>query len=250
MTLPPDPAADRADDRAGDSGAVPSLPLRASVLLLDMDGTLIDSGPAVERSWNTLFAELGTDLEFGAQQHGMPARQVLGQVLPDLGEEELTAAHRRIEELEISDVDGIVVLPGTERLLAELDAAAEQLGRPTWTIVTSCTAPLFEARWARTGLPVPAGLVTADQVSNGKPHPEPYLLGAERLGVEPSAAVVVEDSLGGLRAGAAAGSRTVAVTSTTPAGDLAPLADALVTSLDDLEIRIDGNELLLSRRGG
>lgn len=226
-----------------------ALPLRGAVLLLDMDGTLIDSGAAVERSWNRLFSELGVDLEFGPQHHGMPARQVLGEVLPDLSENELAAAHRRVEELEIDDVDEIVVLPGSERLLDELDAAARQLDRPTWTIVTSCTRALFEARWARTGLPVPDGLVTADQVTRGKPDPEPYLLGAGRLGADPAASIVIEDSIGGLRSGAAAGSRTIAVTSTTPAGDLAPLADSLVTSLDDLEIRVDGDALLLSRRG-
>lgn len=241
MTAPSDPASLRAPEH--------TLPLRGSVLLLDMDGTLIDSGPAVERSWGRLFAELGTDLRFGSEQHGKPARQVLGEVLPGLGEDELAAAHRRIEELEIEDVDEITVLPGTERLLGELDAAAAQLGRPTWTIVTSCTRPLFEARWARTGLPVPDGLVTADQVGKGKPDPEPYLLGAQRLEADPTTSIVIEDSIGGLRSGAAAGSRTVAVTSTTPAGDLAPLADALVTSLDDLEVRVDGDELLLVRRG-
>ena len=155
MTASPDLAPDTA------------LPLRTDALLLDMDGPLIDSGPAVERSWNTLLRELGTALEFGPAHHGMPARQVLAEVLPGASEEQLQAAHRRIEELEIEDVEGIVVLPGTERLLGELDAAAEQLGRATWTIVTSCTRPLFEARWARTGLPVPAGLVTADQVTRG-----------------------------------------------------------------------------------
>lgn len=239
MTAPSDPT----------SAPAHALPLRAAGLLLDMDGTLIDSGPAVERSWNQLLRELGTDLEFGAEQHGKPARQVLGELLPELGEAQLDAAHRRVEELEIEDVDGIVVLPGTERLLRELDAAAEELGRQTWTIVTSCTRPLFEARWARTGLATPDGLVTADQVTRGKPDPEPYLLGAERIGADPTACIVIEDSLGGLRSGAAAGARTIAVTSTTPAGDLAPLADALVTSLDDLEVRVDGTELVLSRRG-
>ena len=237
MTASSDPAPDTA------------LPLRTGALLLDMDGTLIDSGPAVERSWNTLLRELGTDLVFGHTHHGMPARQVLAEVLPEASEEQLRAAHRRIEELEIEDVEGIVVLPGTERLLGELDAAAEQLGRGTWTIVTSCTRPLFEARWARTGLPVPAGMVTADQVSRGKPDPEPYLLGAQRLGADPARTVVLEDSVGGLRSGIAAGARTVAVTSTTPAGELSPLADALVTSLDDLEIRVEGEELVLARRG-
>ena len=237
MTASPDTAPDTA------------LPQRTGALLLDMDGTLIDSGPAVERSWNRLLRELGTDLEFGHAHHGMPARRVLAQVLPEATEDEIDAAHRRIEELEMADVDGILVLPGTERLLAELDAAAEQLGRATWTIVTSCTRPLFEARWARTGLAVPAGMVTADQVSRGKPDPEPYLLGAERLGIDPSRTIVLEDSVGGLRSGIAAGARTVAVTSTTPAGELSPLADALVTSLDDLEVRVDGEELVLARRG-
>lgn len=226
-----------------------ALPLRAQVLLLDMDGTLIDSGPAVERAWNTLLREHGTDLEFGHAQHGRPARQVLAEMFPELDAEELDAAHARIEQLEIADVDSIVTLPGTERILRELDAAAQQLGRDTWAIVTSCTQPLFTARWARTGLAEPAQLVTADQVERGKPDPAPYLLGAERLGVAPEASIVLEDSVGGLVSGAEAGARTVAVTSTTPASELAPLADALVTSLDDLEVRVDGEDLVLARRG-
>ena len=117
MTDSQDPASDTA------------LPLRTGALLLDMDGTLIDSGPAVERSWNTLLRELGTDLRFDHAHHGMPARRILAQILPEASEAELDAAHRRIEELEMQDVEGIVVLPGTERLLAELDAAAETLGR-------------------------------------------------------------------------------------------------------------------------
>lgn len=229
--------------------ATDALPLRAQVLLLDMDGTLIDSGPTVERAWNTLLREYGTDLEFGHAQHGRPARQVLAEMMPALSAEELDAAHARIEQLEIADVDSIVTLPGTERLLGELDDAAQRLGRDTWAIVTSCTRPLFAARWGTTGLPEPAQLVTADQVDRGKPDPAPYLLGAERLGVEPGASIVLEDSVGGLRSGADAGARTVAVTSTTPASELSPLADALVTSLDDLEIRLDGEDLLLARRG-
>lgn len=241
MSLAPDPASA--------SPLELTLPVRTAALLLDMDGTLIDSGAAVERSWNQLLRELGTDLEFSPEQHGKPARQVLAELLPELDETQLDAAHRRIEELEISDVEGIVVLPGTERLVRELDAAAETLGRATWTIVTSCTRALFEARWSCTGLAVPANLVTADQVRRGKPDPEPYLLGAERLGRRAADCIVLEDSIGGLRAGTSAGASTVAVTSTTPAGDLAPLAGVLVTSLDDLEIHVDGADLVLSRRG-
>ncbi|WP_422116989.1 HAD-IA family hydrolase [Brachybacterium sp. UNK5269] len=239
MTATPDPTAVPAD----------ALPLRAQVLLLDMDGTLIDSGPSVERSWNQLLRELGSDQRFGHAMHGKPARQVLAELMPELDEDQVAAAFARIEQLEIADVASVVVLPGTERLLRELDTAAEQLGRPTWTIVTSCTMPLFEARWARTGLAIPAGMVTADQVTRGKPDPEPYLLAAERLGAPPARSIVVEDSVGGLTSGIEAGARTVAVTSTTPAGDLRPLASALVTSLDDLEVAVAGEDLLLSRRG-
>ncbi|WP_114855276.1 HAD-IA family hydrolase [Brachybacterium sp. YJGR34] len=241
MTAPSDIASAPVPDEA--------LPMRTSALLLDMDGTLIDSGPSVERAWTALLREYDSSLEFGAAQHGQPARQVLRELLPHLTEEEVLAAHARIEELEIADVDGIVTLPGTERLLQELEAAAAELGRPTWTIVTSCTSPLFAARWARTGLEVPEHMVTADQVTRGKPDPEPFRLGAERLQVEPARAVVIEDSVGGLRSGLGAGARTIAVTSTTPAADLRPLANALVTSLDDLEVRVDGQDLLLSRRG-
>ncbi|MGY5763847.1 HAD-IA family hydrolase [Brachybacterium sp. DNPG3] len=231
---------------------VPSdtLPMRTRALLLDMDGTLVDSGPAVERCWNALLRELGTDLTFGHEMHGRPARQILAEAVPSLDEEGLEQAHRRIVELELADVAGIVTLPGTQRLLEELDRASEVLGRETWTIVTSCTRPLFEARWARTGLRMPAGVVTADQVTRGKPDPEAYRLGAERLGLSPEQCLVVEDSVGGLQAGVAAGSRTIAVTSTTPASMLSPLADALLTSLDDVQVSVDGEDLVLARRGG
>lgn len=236
-------------DAASSEAPEDALPLSPQVLLLDMDGTLIDSGPSVERAWGTMLREYGADAEFGHAMHGRPARQIIAELLPHLDEGQVAAAHARIEELEIADVAQIVTLPGTQRLLAELDAAAAQLGRATWTIVTSCTMPLFEARWARTGLPTPAGLVTADQVTRGKPDPEPYLLGARRLGAEPGRALVIEDSVGGLRSGTDAGARTIAVTSTTPASVLTPLADALVTSLDDLEARVEGRTLRIARRG-
>ena len=232
-------------DAASPEGADDALSFEPQVLLLDMDGTLIDSGPSVERAWGTMLREYGAESDFGHAMHGRPARQIITELLPHLDEDQVAAAHARIEELEIADVAQIVTLPGTQRLLAELDAAAEQLGRATWTIVTSCTRPLFEARWARTGLPTPAGLVTADQVTHGKPHP----LGARRLGVAPDQTLVIEDSVGGLRSGTDAGARTIAVTSTTPASVLSPLADALVTSLDDLEARVDSATLRITRRG-
>lgn len=227
----------------------PGLICEVDALLLDMDGTLVDSGAAVERSWDQALAQLGSDRTFTPDMHGTPARQVLAQIFPDFDAEQLEAAHRLVEDREMADVEGIVVLPGTQRVLAELDAAAAQLGRPTWTIVTSCTRPLFEVRWKVTGLPHPESLVTADQVSIGKPDPAPYLLGMQRLDVHGGAALAIEDSVGGLRSAREAGARTLAVTTTTSAADLTPLADDLVTSLDDVEVAVAGGRLQVRRRG-
>lgn len=226
----------------------PDLLEPVDVLLLDMDGTLVDSGEAVVRSWNALFAELGSDRTFTTELHGTPACQVIETALPDLSAEERARAAARIEEIESSDTEGILVLPGTERVLSELDAAAHELGRPTWTIVTSCTRRLFDARWAVTGLTVPEGIVTADQVSRGKPDPEPYLLGMERLRAPGSRSLVVEDSVGGLRAGRAAGAQTLAVTTTASRVELAGAADALVGTLEDIVVDVREGRLVVRRR--
>ncbi|MCG7309329.1 HAD-IA family hydrolase [Brachybacterium halotolerans subsp. kimchii] len=224
-------------------------PLDVDALLLDMDGTLVDSGPSVERAWTKLFEEHGSNRTFDHTLHGMPARGVLADVFPDMPADEIEAAHARVEDLEVEDAKRISILPGTARLIGELQSAAEQLGRPTWTIVTSCTRRLFEARWAITDLPYPEEtLVTADQVSRGKPDPEPYVLGAERLGADPSRALVIEDSLGGLASARAAGCPAIAVTTTTLAHELAPHAEALLTSLDDVAVEVHEGRLRVVRR--
>ncbi len=225
-----------------------ALPRATRALLLDMDGTLLDSGPCVERSWNHLLEELGSPRHFEAAMHGRPALQVLREVFPDMSETELHTAHQRIEEIEIADAEGLRIMPGAERLLSELDAAATTLGAPTWTIVTSCTRPLFTARWSQTGLPTPEHLVTADQVSAGKPDPEPFRTGAQRLGHAPAQTIALEDSTGGLRSARAAGCTAIALTTTTPAEVLRPLCDALATSLDDLEVHVRDGEMILARR--
>lgn len=225
------------------------LPWDAAGLLLDMDGTLADSTASVVRCWDRLFAELGAQRTFTPELHGMPARQVLETALPDLTPQERDEALARVEQLEIEDAGTIAVLPGAMRVLEELQAASGELGRPTWTVVTSATRELFEARWRATGLPVPEDCVTADQVTRGKPAPEPYLLGAERIGIDPASAVVVEDSPGGLRSARAAGARGIAVTTTQTAAELTPLADVMLTSMDDLSVSASQGGLHLARRG-
>lgn len=225
-----------------------SWPFDVSALLLDMDGTLIDSTPSVERAWGQFFRERGSDLTFGHDMHGIPARGTIRRVFPEYSDAEVEEAHSRVEQLEMDDAGSIEILPGTARILAALDEISAEVGRPVWTIVTSCTRPLFEKRWATTGLPHPAHLVTSDQVERGKPHPDPFLLGMERLGFSGSDVLAAEDSRGGLTAARDAGAITLGLSTTTPVADLEPLSDAVVTSLDDIDVALVDGRIRVTRR--
>ena len=208
-------------------------------VLLDLDGTLIDSIAAVERSWIRWCGEYGIDPVRLLGFHGMPAKGVIARLLP---EGDQVAAFERIRDIEVADVEGIVVLPGAAALLATLAAG----GVPT-AIVTSGTTDLAEARLAATGLTHPPVVVTASDVERGKPWPDPWLEGARRLGVDPAQCVVVEDAVAGLRAARAAGCRaTVAVLGTTAREELEPEADAVVPDLTHLATALQGGRVSLA----
>lgn len=206
-------------------------------VLFDMDGTLIDSTPSVERSWVTWAAEHGLDPRLLDGNHGVPAAQIIATVLPA---DRVPGALARIVELEVADVDGILVLPGATEALRTLGRAC--------AIVTSCTRVLAQARIAATDLPAPEVVVTADDVITGKPDPAPYLLGARLLGVDPARCLVVEDAPSGLVAGSLAGAATLAVTTTTSASALA--ADAVVTDLADVVFSLGADGVRVSAVGG
>ncbi len=208
-------------------------------VLLDLDGTLIDSIAAVERSWIRWCGEYGIDPVRLLGFHGMPAKGVIARLLP---EGDRVAAFERIRDIEVADVEGIVVLPGAAALLATLAAG----GVPT-AIVTSGTTDLAEARLAATGLTHPPVVVTASDVERGKPWPDPWLEGARRLGVDPAQCVVVEDAVAGLRAARAAGCRaTVAVLGTTAREELEPEADVVVPDLTHLATALEGGRVSLA----
>jgi sugar-phosphatase len=195
-------------------------------VIFDLDGTLIDSTPAVLRSWSTWAEEYGLSTD-SVRQHGVPSATVVRAVMPEHLQE---AGLRRINELEIADLNDIVVLPGAVEALSSLARAKS-------AIATSCTVPLAKARIAAAQLAPPSVLVTADDVKHGKPHPEPFLEAARRLGVDPGRCLVVEDAPRGLQAARAAGCFTLAVVTTTPRELLN--ADAVVADLS--EIRFDAN---------
>lgn len=216
----------------------PSSPFDAPFdgVLLDMDGTLIDSIAAVERSWIRWCQEYGVDPLRLRGLHGVTAANVIAQLLPEDARE---AAHARIREIEVNDVDGIVVLPGAAELLRSLSDG----GVPT-AIVTSGTTDLAEARIAATRLVHPPVVVTASDVHRGKPWPDPWLEGARRLGVDPGTCLVIEDSAAGLRAAREAGCRAlVAVLGTTPREELEEVADLVVPDLSALSTVIEGGRV-------
>jgi mannitol-1-/sugar-/sorbitol-6-phosphatase len=195
-------------------------------VIFDLDGTLIDSTPAVLRSWATWVREHGLMPEDHAGHHGMPSASVVRALLPA---DRHDAAIARINELEIADVSDIVVLPGAVEALEALRDAKN-------AIATSCDLRLAKARIAAAKLAPPSVLVTADDVAHGKPAPDPFLVAARRLQVDPANCLVVEDSPMGLQAARAADCATLAVITTTPAEEL--MADAVVNNLADVRFEV------------
>lgn len=185
--------------------------LQTSAFLFDMDGVLINSIPAVTRVWSGWALEHGLDPAYVVPRaHGRPSIETLRDILPGANHEK---ENLEVERREIADVEGIVPLPGVCKLL-------EALPLDRWAIVTSCTRDLAAVRVKAAGLPKPGLLITCDDITNGKPHPEPYLKAAKALGFDPAECVVVEDAPAGIRSGRAAGSRVIGLRTTMLEADL------------------------------
>ncbi|WP_369204624.1 HAD-IA family hydrolase [Streptomyces sp. PU-14G] len=200
-----------------------------TTLLFDNDGTLISSMESVQRCWTAWAREFGISAEdFAAVElHGRPAADIVGDLLPAARVPEALA---RIERLEVEDVSGggVVALPGTAELLASLPAGS-------WAVVTSATRELAEARLRVVGIEAPL-VIAADDITRGKPDPEPYLLAARKLGVDPARCVVFEDAPAGLTAGRSAGMRTVGLATTHARAELA--ADVVVEDLASVTAQV------------
>ncbi|ADU70036.1 sugar phosphatase [Pantoea sp. At-9b] len=203
--------------------------------LFDLDGTLVDSLPAVERAWTQWGARHG----FSAHEilsfiHGKQAIMSLRHFMAGQSEEAIQAEFLRLENIEASDTDGVHALPGAQALLATLN----ELQIP-WAIVTSGSIPVAHARHKAAGLPAPAVFITAENVKRGKPEPDAYLLGAEKLGLTARECVVVEDAPAGVLAGLNAGSAVIAVNAPADTPRLSDVTFAL-TTLEALVVTGDG----------
>jgi len=222
-----------------------SVLVSCAALLFDMDGVLIDSTPAVERVWSAWAREHGLDpSQVIAHVHGRPSMSTIRYFLPNSDAE---MENCDVERREIEDTGGIVLLPGAAELLRSLP-------KDRWTIATSCTRALAEVRLRAAGLPIPERMVTSTDVSHGKPHPEPFVKAADKLGFPAAECIVVEDVAAGVRAGKDAGARVIALRTTIHDSELRDAgADfildncsdiSVIQSCDFLQLRLDGAKLI------
>lgn len=215
--------------------------LACDAVLFDLDGVLIDSTSCIRRHWATWASQHGLDIsEVMRVAHGLRTIETMRLVAPHL---DVEAEAERHTVREIADTDGVVAIEGALELLSALPGDA-------WAVVTSGSAELATARLRRAGLPVPAILVTADDVQRGKPAPDPYLLGAARLGLPVERCVAVEDAPAGLQSARAAGMCAIGVASTHAPAELLQ-ATVVVDRLSELGIRTqDGERRRLTIRIG
>ncbi len=200
--------------------------LTAAAILFDMDGVLLDSRPVVERTWRR-WAErhdLSAD-DILTTAHGRRTRDTLRTMAPEL------ATDQEVEWLdaaELEDFAGIRPIAGAHALVACLPS-------DRWTVVTSAGRELAARRLAKVGLTLPADAVTSEDVQNGKPAPDGYLLAAARLGVSTAECVVVEDAPPGIESGRACGARVIAL-ATTHSREALAAADLIMPDLTALRV--------------
>ena len=204
-----------------------------SAILFDLDGVLVDSTPSVSRQWRRWAEENGIDPDLAVSlTHGVRTIDTVRLVAPHLDAE---AETKEIEEREATDTEGVLIMPGAADLLRSLPPER-------WCIVTSGTRRVASSRLQAGHLPIPRVMVTGSDVVKGKPDPEPYLKGAELLGMNPGECLVVEDAPAGIRAAHAGGMKVIALLTTYPAAELQE-ADAVVRALADIRVYSESGKL-------
>jgi len=192
---------------------------------------MVNSIAAVERAWRLWAVEHGLDPDYVAPRiHGRRAVDSIAALGPDLDQ---AMAFKRLEYLEATDTDGVIATSGIHKFLASLS------GIP-WGIVTSGTKAIAIPRLRAGGIEVPDVFVTAEMISDGKPHPAPFLEGASRLGVAPEKVLAFEDTGAGVQSALAAGMQVIGVTD-----EAGLVAHAKVGDFTELQVKIDGVEALI-----
>lgn len=215
----------------GHSPSETAVTLQLRGILFDMDGVLVSSLGSVERTWEKWAQSRGIDPALAIQMaHGCRAIETVRRLRPDLD------AQRELEWLEQAEIDdkaGLEMLAGVRPILEAIPATR-------WAVVTSATEKIAVSRLAHGGIPAPSHLVSAENVTHGKPHPEPYRKGAALLGFDPADCLVIEDSASGAAAGHAAGCPVLATLHSHSVESLRH-ADWIVESLEDVHVQLAGD---------
>ncbi|GHD58793.1 HAD family hydrolase [Jeongeupia chitinilytica] len=207
------------------------LPNRFDAIFFDMDGTLIDSTPCVERIWRNWAGEHGIDAEnLIANMHGVRGVDVIRRFAPNA---DLQTEFNKLLERELTDMEGTIAIPGIAARLTELDGVRT-------AIVTSAPRPLAKSKLEYCGITPPAFMVCAEDVADGKPSPAPYLAGAKHFGVDPARSLAFEDAPNGVRSAKAAGMTVIALTTSHPADELRE-ADFLIGDWHDLHFSAEAD---------
>jgi sugar-phosphatase len=177
-----------------------------SAFLFDMDGTLLSSIAAAERVWGAWARRHGIDVEhFLPTIHGVRAADTISrQNLPDI---DLATEVEWVTRGELEDIDGVIAIDGVVDFL-------NALPKDRWAIVTSATVELATRRLSAAGIPLPPMMISAADVTRGKPNPDGFLLGAKRLGFDPADCLVFEDAPAGIQAAEASGGDVMVITAT------------------------------------
>ena len=209
--------------------------LRVKGILFDMDGVLVRSEGSVDRAWTAWARRHGFEIgDTIMAAHGRRSIDTVRALRPDLDAEVENAF---VENLEITDTEGLAIMPGVHALI-------ESLPIERWTIVTSASRKLAIARLTAGNVPLPPSFVTGDDVLHGKPDPAPYRMGAALLGFATGECLVIEDASSGVASGKAAGCKVLAVAAREH-WDLLAAADYRIESLVEVEVRVGCDGLVV-----
>lgn len=198
------------------------------VILFDLDGVLVDSKIPVEKSWREWAGRHRLDVEAVIREsHGRRTIETVQMFTPHLDVEREAA---ELDTREAGDLTGLREVRGAHELIASLPAQR-------WAVATSGISEVARTRLKALGFPLPRILISADMVTNGKPHPEPYLRAAEGLGFKPGDCLVIEDAAAGISSARAAGMEVIGVTTTFGAASLSG-AHAIVPDLKAISVEV------------
>lgn len=208
--------------------------LTCQAVLSDLDGTLLDSTQCVDYAVETWARRRNLDVARVVDYaHGRRTADTVKQMVPHLDQDQEI---KMIEDLEVGCTQGLARLPGSHELITSFSSHH-------WAVVTSGSNRLATHRLTHVGLPIPRVFVTADDVIKGKPNPEPYLLAAAKLGLEPQECLALEDSPNGIASAKKAGMRTVAIAACSANFDISQ-ADYKIHDLTWIKLRITPNSTL------